>query len=155
MKYELTNETKTIQHFIIHYETTETSLIREEYNKDITLYRIRYPSKTDIHISTQRTTFEPPLIRNYTCLDGWVYGGWVENESNLDHEGNCMILGNAMAYNGARIKDNALLLDESSALDNTIISDECVIYMNAQIYSSTITEYSRIHDLLVSLNPRQ
>ena len=68
-------------------------------------------------------------------------GGYVENERNLSHEGDCWI------YNNAKVYDNAEILGNAKVYDNVYIYNNAKIYDNARIYDNAeIFQYAEVFD---------
>ena len=66
-------------------------------------------------------------------------GGWIEEEYNLSHDGNCWITENAKVFRNAIIRDNAVIFD------NSIISNGVEVHHNAIVSgNSIIKNYSTI-----------
>lgn len=61
-------------------------------------------------------------------------GGFVQNESNLSHKGNCWIYDEAKVYDGAVIKGNAQIRN------NAIVRDKSKVDGEAQVLDSAIIE---------------
>ena len=63
------------------------------------------------------------------------FGGYIENESNLSHNGNCWVYDNAMVY------ENAYICGKSAK-----ICDHAKVYGNAYIsYMSIVSDYGSIY----------
>lgn len=46
-------------------------------------------------------------LRDFGCVKKGELGGFIENEDNLSHAGNCWVYGNAKVYNNAVVSGNA------------------------------------------------
>lgn len=46
-------------------------------------------------------------VRDFGDVEVGDLGGWIEQEENLSHEGNCWISGNAKVYDNAKVSGNA------------------------------------------------
>lgn len=83
-------------------------------------------------------------IRSFSDVKKGDLGGWVEEESNLSHDGNCWIYNNAKALNNAKIYGDAVIYNEviihSSAhvYDNMRAFDRVIIGGNARIYGNAV-----------------
>jgi hypothetical protein len=60
------------------------------------------------------------------------FGGFIQNESNLSHEGNAWIGESALVFDDAKVQDNALILDKS------------LVFNHAKIYGDAIISGDRI-----------
>ena len=68
-------------------------------------------------------------------------GGYVENQNNLSHTGDCWI------YNNAKVYDNAEILGNAKVYDNAYIYNNAKIYDNARIYDNAeIFQYAEVFD---------
>lgn len=74
-------------------------------------------------------------------------GGWVENESNLSHEGTCWIANDAKVCGNAKVFGNAKVYEKAIVTENAIIHGNARIYGNAWIWGNAhIFENARIYD---------
>lgn len=82
-------------------------------------------------------------------------GGWVEDESNLSHEGNCWVGDEARVRGGAKIYDNALVsgsaivrgsktevYGDSYVLDNSLVMRGAKVYGSAKIKNGAVVAES-------------
>lgn len=71
--------------------------------------------------------------------DIWAgdFGGWIEKEENLSHEGNCWVYSEAQVYDNAYVSDNARVLDNACVSDNARVSDYARVFDNAYIRNNT------------------
>ena len=58
-------------------------------------------------------------------------GGWLENETNLSHFGNCWVYGDAKVYGNARICGHA------EVWGNAEVCDYAKVYGDAEVYGDT------------------
>lgn len=80
-------------------------------------------------------------------------GGWVENEDNLSHEGNCWIEPDAAVFEYARVREhaiisgNARIFGNADVLGYAIVKDHGQVYGNAQVCGKSIIKgYSKVYD---------
>ena len=81
--------------------------------------------------------FKIKALRTFKTIDGMTinagdYGGFIESEENLSHEGNCWVGDEAVVYKGATVRDNALVCE------GTTVGNECIISGNAMLYGSSL-----------------
>ena len=81
--------------------------------------------------------FKIKALRTFKTIDGTTinagdYGGFIESEENLSHEGNCWVGDEAVVYKGATVRDNALVCE------GTTVGNECIISGNAMLYGSSL-----------------
>jgi carbonic anhydrase/acetyltransferase-like protein (isoleucine patch superfamily) len=81
------------------------------------------------------------------------YGGLVEGEQNLSHDGDCWISRNAEVYNNAKVKDNARVYENAKVYGAAVIRDNAIVGGYARVYGSSrvfdaaqIYGHARIYD---------
>ena len=99
-KYELTDETKTLEDGTV-------------------LHRIR-------------------AVRDFTLANGCKIragklGGWIENESNLSHDGKAWVDDEACVSGRAHVRDDARVLDRAAVCDDACVCDTAEIYDDALV----------------------
>lgn len=102
-KYEFTGETKVVNHID---------------GSEITLKQIR-----------AIRGFENQAV--YKFIDKDTLGGWIQDESNLSHEGTCWVDMNSHAYGQSMIVGNAYV-------HSSIIRDEAIVENDTYIYRSDV-----------------
>ena len=60
-----------------------------------------------------RTLHRIKSLRDFGDVEKGDIGGFVENEDNLSHEGNCWIYDNAKAMDNSRLRGNSKMRDYS------------------------------------------
>lgn len=60
-------------------------------------------------------------------------GGYIENESNLSHEGNCWVFDKAMVFENAKVLGNSEVHDQAKISGTAHIKDSSRIYNEAEI----------------------
>ena len=82
---------------------------------------------------------------NFIQVKKGDFGGFVESEKNLSHEGKCWIFNEAKVIDNAKVCDdatviqyayvmqNAIIKDSARIEDQVSVSDNATIYENAQI----------------------
>lgn len=104
-------------------------------------------------------------IPSHGVIAGTI-GGYVEEESNLSHEGDSWIGGDAMVCGRSIVRDNAIVqgnafVIDSEVYDNADVFYECIVadsrvneHANvggrAYVLSAVITSNSRIYDGLIT-----
>ena len=63
-------------------------------------------------------------------------GGFVENDRNLSHDGNCWVYGNAKVYEKAQVCNNAKVYGNAKVCDITYIYGNAKICGNAKVYGN-------------------
>lgn len=81
------------------------------------------------------------------CLQSFKYakkgdwGGYVENENNLEQSGNAWISDNARVYEKARISGDAYVFDNADISCGAMVYDNAKVYGNALVYGSNTEIY--------------
>ena len=96
-------------------------------------------------------------LRDFNDVREGDIGGYVENENNLSHKGNCWIYDDAKAMDDSRIYDNSTMYDNSEIHDNSVMYDNStmydysIMYDNSEMYNnSTLKNKARLYGKLVS-----
>lgn len=108
----------------------------------------------------QKVVFGVKLQRLERLSDG-ALGGWIESESNLNHDGDAWVSGNAQVYGHAQVYGNAqiygyalvfgnakvygsakvcggaLVTDDAKVYGEALVTDDAKLYGNAQVYGNT------------------
>lgn len=113
--------------------------------RDLLDPRIFKKTKYEIAKQTKRTFFCKYLNRQVEIYhigspnDKYSYGGYIEEEKNLSHDGDCWIDFKAWVYGGAQIRDNAKVDGTSLVIgENTLILDDALIDENAIVVNAII-----------------
>jgi len=119
-KYEFTGETKKVKHVD---------------GSEITLRQIR-----------SVRNFENEAVQ--TLIDDRTLGGWIQDESNLSHEGTCWLDTTSQAYGQSIIAGNAyvqasILCDEAIVEDDTYVY-RSYVYEKALVCGHSNVQYSEI-----------
>ncbi len=111
------------------------------------------------HIVYDRYVTNPSKDR-YQVKPGDL-GGWIENESCLSHDGECMILGDSVVCGYSRVSDNGLVVDstvvdsrvngDSMVIDRSVLSGNSETRMKAYISNSKL-DRSRVTDDVIVMN---
>ena len=60
-------------------------------------------------------------------------GGWVENESNLSHDGDCWVYGDAKVYGNAKVYGDAEVYDNAQVGGDAQVYGEAHVYCDAHV----------------------
>lgn len=66
------------------------------------------------------------------------FGGYVENESNLSHDGDCWIGGDSKVCGGSVVRDNATVFGNATVIGSGVYDNSCVFGMSTVINSRVI-----------------
>lgn len=72
--------------------------------------------------------------KNFGEIKKGDFGGLIESEDNLSHEGDCWVFEHAKVYEYAKVYDNARVLGVSNVSDKAKIYGNAKIFGNARIY---------------------
>ena len=74
-------------------------------------------------------------------------GGYVENEYNLSHSGNCWIYDNAKVSGAAYVQDNAKVCGSADVFGNAKINHYAIVAGKAMVFDyAVITDYAIVTD---------
>lgn len=96
------------------YKLIEDQVIEFEYHK---LYRIE-------------------AVRDFGRIKKGQRGGYIENEKNLSHEGDCWIHDDAKVYDQAEVSGNARIMDNVQICEHAKVYGYAEILDNVQIYGN-------------------
>ena len=94
------------------YELTEETTTIVRNGKEVTLHRIE-------------------ALRDFAIVKAGDKGGFIENEKNLAHKGDCWIYGNTKVYDNAWIYGNAEIYGNAKVCDNAEVSGSSKVYGDA------------------------
>lgn len=95
-------------------------------------------------------------VKDFGIISAGTLGGYIENETNLDHDGkawvnhNAKVYGNARIYGNARVSDiarvygnaqvfgNAWVRDSAEVHGSAEIRDNARVYENAKVYGDAL-----------------
>lgn len=74
--------------------------------------------------------YQIKALRDFEDVSEGDLGGYVENEKNLSHLGNCWI------YNNARVLGNARVYEDAQVFSNAMVFDNAEVFGNAKVHGS-------------------
>lgn len=77
-------------------------------------------------------------LRDFGDVKAGDLGGFVEEESNLSHDGTCWIYDNAIVCRGSKVSDEAEVRDSAVVSTKSYVWESSRIYENAQVYNSRV-----------------
>ena len=77
-------------------------------------------------------------LRDFGDIKRGDLGGFVENENNLSHEGNCWLYNNAKAMDDSRLYDNSAMYDYSEISGNSEMHDNSTMHGDSEINDSVM-----------------
>lgn len=75
-------------------------------------------------------------LKDFNDVEAGDYGGYIEKEENLSHDGNAWVYNDAEVYGDARVYDNAKVYNGAKVYDNAEVYGDAGIYDNAEIYEN-------------------
>ena len=99
------------------YKLTDETITVERDGKEVTLHRIE-------------------ALRDFAIVKAGDKGGFIENEKNLAHKGDCWIYGNAKVYGSAWIYGSAKVYGNAGICGSAKVYGSAEIYGYAGIYGN-------------------
>lgn len=95
-------------------------------------------------------------ICDFGTVKAGEIGGWIENESNLSHEGHAWVKDNAKVYGEARVQDDAVISGNAEVYEKASVSGEAKVFGYACIRGeakiqdkASVRGYSLVYDQAV------
>lgn len=79
-------------------------------------------------------------LMDFTNVKKGDLGGFVQDERNLSHNGNCWVSGNAKVYGSASVHDNAEICGEAEVFSEAMISGNAIVSERAKVFGNAIVE---------------
>lgn len=73
-------------------------------------------------------------LRDFGNVKAYELGGYVEDESNLSHEGDCWIGENAKVFGHATVTASALVSGSARVYGGANVTDHAHVYAGAEIF---------------------
>ena len=77
-------------------------------------------------------------LRDFGDIKIGDLGGYVENENNLSHEGNCWIYDDAKAMDYSVISDNSRMYNNSKMYDYSIMHGNSTMYEDSEMHDEEV-----------------
>ena len=81
-----------------------------------------------------KTLYRIKALKDFGDVKADDLGGFLENEDNLNHEGNCWISDNACVFGDAYVSDNAWVSGNARVYDDAIVFGEALICGDARVF---------------------
>ena len=78
--------------------------------------------------------FRIEAVKNFRDVKKGDKGGFVENDNNLSHDGDCWIYGKAKVFDHANVYGNAIVCDDAKVYGEANIFDNAEVYGNAMVH---------------------
>ena len=73
-------------------------------------------------------------VRDFGYVEKGTLGGWIENESNLAHKGNCWVSEEALVYGNAMVCEHAKVYENALVYGNAFVSGDARVYGDASVF---------------------
>jgi hypothetical protein len=96
-------------------------------------------------------------LKNFNDVKEGEFGGYIQNENNLSHDGNAWVSGNAKVFGDAEVSGNAWVKDNAEVFsnakvygnawvrDNTKVYDHAKVFGYAEVFSSAkVYDYANV-----------
>ena len=83
-----------------------------------------------------RTIYRIEALRDFNGVKKGDKGGFIENEDNLSHDGNCWVYGNAIVYNNAKVSSNAKVYGNAKIFCCAEIYDDAIVHGYTKVYGN-------------------
>lgn len=100
--------------------------------------------KNDTLVHGNKTLYRIRALVDFDLVKKGDFGGYVESESNLDHDGCAWVGGNAKVYGDALVSDNAWVSGNAQVYDDAKVHGEAFVYNEAHIYGEAEV-YGKAH----------
>ncbi len=77
--------------------------------------------------------FRIKALVEFGDVEAGEFGGYVEKEENLSHDGNAWVYGNAMVYGDAEVYGNARVCGDAEVYGNARVYGDAWVYGNARV----------------------
>lgn len=89
-----------------------------------------------LELIDDRVIYRIRALRDFSNVKAGSLGGYIEDEYNLSHEGNCWIYDEAMVWGRAIVRNNAQVCGKAQVYDNAIVTDSAQVCENAEVYEN-------------------
>ena len=113
-------------------------------------YEILMDEKNNTIVVYGKTLHRIKALRDFGDVRKGDIGGYIENENNLSHEGNCWIYDDAMVYGNAKVYGNARVYNNAIVNNNAIACGNAIVYDNAKVYSNAIVNDIKIQGIVAT-----
>lgn len=94
--------------------------------------------KEDFIIIEERKLYRIRALRDFTSIEVGDFGGYIESEKNLSHDGNAWVYDTAKVYDNARVYGDAKVYHNAKVYGNAKVFDNTWIAGNARVYGDTM-----------------
>ena len=80
--------------------------------------------------------FRIEALEDFDCIEKGYKGGFVENELNLAHYGDCWIYDDAKVYGNSRVSGNAVIYGSAEVYDDARVYGNSIVYGSAKVFGN-------------------
>ena len=91
----------------------------------------KYELTEETIVHNGKTLYRIKALKDFGYVKKGDFGGFVQGEHNLSHDGNCWIYDNAIVCNNARASGNAIVSGNVEICDNAIVCNNAIVRDNA------------------------
>ena len=112
----------------------------------------KYELSTEInrHIG-EKTLWAIRALRDFGDVSAGDWGGFIESEENLSHEGDCWVYGSAMVYDKARVNRDAKVKDQAHVKDYATVSDKAIVAGQTEVFQRAVVYDKAVIDGMSSV----
>lgn len=101
--------------------------------------------KDDYVCLSEGKAYRIKALKSFNDVKAGDLGGYIQNESNLSHDGDCWLYDNAKVFENARVLDNARIKDEALVYGNSTVYNDAFVSGESEVYdNSKVFEKARI-----------
>ena len=79
-------------------------------------------------------------LRSFSDVKAGDFGGFIENESNLSHKGNCWVYNSAKVYGRATIVGDSRVTHDAEIWEDSVLQDKSVVSCNAKVHGASVVK---------------
>ena len=99
----------------------------------------KYKLNRDISLRIgEKTVYIIEAVRDFGDVCAGDLGGFIEDEHNLSHHGDCWVYHSAAVYGKGRVNRNAKIYDQARVYDYAMVSDDAVVSGQAEVFQRAV-----------------
>ena len=92
-----------------------------------------------------RKLYRIKALKDFRDVKEGEFGGYIESERNLSHEGNAWVYGDAQVSGNAQVYGNAWVYGDARVYGNAQVSGNAQVYGDARVYGyAWVYDYARV-----------
>lgn len=106
---------------------------------------MKYKLSNNTKLFEGRLLYQIEAIKDFGDVKSGDLGGWIEQMSNLSHEGSCWVGENAMVYDQARVHENARVYGSARVFGKAYIYGDGQVFGDANVFErSAVCDFARV-----------